>query len=111
MSIRIQNDGVASAATSLPAPVESVTAEKSGSSSFTGSVGSSGGDQVDISSLSGNITESSNALAAQGAARVSQLAALYSKGEYQVDSMQLSQSLVAGAISGSVAAGSFGGDN
>ena len=119
--MKIQNDGIASAATSIPAPVESGSSEKSGSS-FSSSLISGGGDQVDISSLSGNITASSNALAGKESARVSQLAALYAKGDYQVDSMQLSQKMVAGALSargggvsgnigGNIAGGSFGGDN
>jgi hypothetical protein len=105
MSIRIQNDGIASAATSQTAPVEQ--AGKQGSSARSGSVANSGADQVDISSLSGNIAASSGALAEQQAARVSQLAGIYSKGDLQVDSQQLSRALVSSAIQGS----SGGGDN
>jgi hypothetical protein len=61
-------------------------------------VASTGTDQVDISSLSGNVAASSAALASQQAARVSHLAALHSKGEYQLDSMQISRALLSGAI-------------
>jgi anti-sigma28 factor (negative regulator of flagellin synthesis) len=101
MSIRIQNDGIAGAATSQALPAEN--AGKAGSSTQAGAAAIGGADQVDISSLSGNISASSSALAAQSADKVSQLAALYSKGEYQVDSMQLSRALVSSAIdSGSV---------
>ncbi len=105
MSIRIQNDGIAAASTSQLAPTEN--AGKPGSTSQSGSPSTGGADLVDISSLSGNIAESANALAAQQAARVSELAALYSKGEYQVNSAQLSHALVSAAIGG----GSLDGDS
>ena len=105
MSIRIQNDGIGATGSSQVAPVDN--AGRSGQSTFTSSIGNSGSDHVDISSLSGNIAATSSALADQQAARVSQLAALYSKGDFQVDSAQLSRALVSGAMSGS----SFDGDN
>jgi hypothetical protein len=98
MSIRIQNDGIAAASTAPLAPTEN--AGKPDSSSQSGSVSAGGADLVDISSLSGNIAASVSALADQQAARVSQLAALYAKGDYQVNSAQLSHALVSAAIGG-----------
>ena len=105
MSIRIQNDGISSAATSQTAPAEN--AGKPGSSTRAGSPAHSGADQIDISTLSGNIAAASSNLASRQAARVSQLTALYAKGQYHVDSMQLSQKLISGALGG----GSVGEDS
>jgi hypothetical protein len=104
MSMQIHNDGIAGPAASQSAPAES--AAQPGSSTQIG-FPNSGADQVEISSLSGNIAASVNALANQQAGRVSQLAALYARGEYQVNSQQLSHALVSAAISG----GSMGEDS
>jgi anti-sigma28 factor (negative regulator of flagellin synthesis) len=99
MSIRIQSDGIGAAATSQTAP-----AEKTGKpdSTSSGSIGNSGADQVDISSLSGSIASASSALASQQSARVSQLTALYASGQFQVNSAHLSQALVTSAMGGLV---------
>jgi hypothetical protein len=98
MSMRIHSEGIAAAAASPAAQAESPA--KTGSSAQTGSGPNSVADRVDISSLSGNVAASVAALASQQAARVSQLAALYAKGEYSGDSLQLSRALVSQAISG-----------
>lgn len=103
--MRIYNDGIAASAAAQAALAES--AVQPGASPQTGSVANSGSDQVDISSLSGNVAASVAALAGQQAARVSQLAALYAKGEYPVDSLQLSRAMVSEAIAG----GSLGEDS
>lgn len=97
MSIRIQNDGVAAATNAQAAPA--ANAAQKGSSLLSGSIAPAGADQVDLSPLSGNIAATVGALASQQASRVSQLAALYSKGEYPVDSAQLSRALVQRAMS------------
>jgi anti-sigma28 factor (negative regulator of flagellin synthesis) len=105
MSIQIHNDGIAGPAASQSAPVESVA--QPGSSTRISIAANSDADQVEISSLFGNIASSASALADQQAARVTQLAALYARGQYQVDSQQLSRALIAEAISsGSVGEGS-----
>jgi len=53
------------------------------------------------------VATSVGALGEQQAARVSQLAALYARGDYQVDSMQVSRALISGAIaSGPIEEGS-----
>src|ERR1700722_2914527 len=98
MSIRIQNDGIAAASTAQTGALEN--AGKPSSSTQSTSIGNSGSDHVDISSLSGNIAASSSDLASQQAARVSQLTALFSQGNYQVNSADLSRALVSAAIGG-----------
>jgi anti-sigma28 factor (negative regulator of flagellin synthesis) len=97
MSMRIQNDALAAAAASQTAPAES--AKQAGSSKPSGS-SLHGTDQVDISSFSANVADSNATLAAQQAARVKHLAALYAAGQYHVDSAQLSRAMVSRAISG-----------
>jgi anti-sigma28 factor (negative regulator of flagellin synthesis) len=105
MSMKIQNDGLNPAAASPAPPSEGL--EQAGSSTSARSPIFSGADQVSISSLSGSLASSAGALAQQHAARVSHLAALYAKGAYQPDSMQISRALISGAI----AAGSLQMDN
>ena len=98
MRIRLQNDGVAGASTSAA----SQTNLTQSGSSITPASGFNT-DQVEISSLSESISSASSALGSQQADRVSQLAAVYAKGQYQVDSVQLSHALVSHALaSGSV---------
>jgi hypothetical protein len=96
MSMRIHNDGIAAAAAPPPAPAENVA--QLGSSTLVAPIANTGGDQVDISSFSGSVASSVGALAEQQATRVSHLAALYARGEYQLDSMQTSRALLSGAI-------------
>ena len=103
--MRIHNEVIAAAQPPPPAPAENVA--RAGSSTLAGSIASSGGDEVEISSFSGNVATSVGALGEQQAARVSQLAALYARGDYQVDSMQVSRALISGAIaSGPIEEGS-----
>ncbi|SPE23317.1 exported hypothetical protein [Candidatus Sulfopaludibacter sp. SbA3] len=97
MSMRIQNDVIATTPASQAAAAESSL--PAGSSKRLGSTADAGADQIEISSLSGNVAQSSAVLASRQAARVSQLAALYAKGQYQVDSQQLSRAMVSHAIS------------
>jgi hypothetical protein len=105
MSMRIQNDGLSGTTASPVIPAEST--EQSGSSGRSSSVSSGSVDRVDISSLLGNLSASAGALADKQAARVSQLTAIYGRGEYSADSAQTSRALISGAIAG----GYFGGDN
>lgn len=96
MSMRIHNDSIATTAASQPAPAGS--AAPTDSSIRGKSTASFGADQVDISSLSASLAASNAALASQRAGRVSQLAALYARGQYHVDSMQLSRALISKAV-------------
>jgi hypothetical protein len=97
--MRIHNEVIAAAQPPPPAPAENVA--RAGSSTLAGSIARSGGDEVEISSFSGNVATSVGVLAEQQAARVGHLAALYARGDYQVDSMQISRALVSGAIAAS----------
>ena len=105
MSIRIQNDGMTGTAASEASRTLDVVQIGSGGSRSSSRTGAST-DRVEISSLSGQIADASSASAAAQANRVSQLAALYASGRYQVDSSALSRAMV----SQSLQAGSSGGD-
>ena len=96
--MRIHNDGTAGPAASQAVPVDG--AAQPGSTTRASSISGSGADQVEISSLSGNIAASVAGLAGRQAARVSQLAAQYAKGDYHVNALQLSRALVSGALAG-----------
>lgn len=97
MSIRIQNDGIAGAGasqiaqTSAPAP--------HGPASAGAGKNAAGTDRVDLSTLSGSMATQLSAMASQQANRVSQLAALYAKGQYQVNPGHISRALISNAIS------------
>ncbi|MGA2722549.1 MAG: hypothetical protein ABSG79_09025 [Bryobacteraceae bacterium] len=97
MSIQIHNDGIGGPAASQSAPLGSVA--QPGSSTRIGIAANSDADQVEISSLFGNISSSAAALADQQAAHVTQLAAVYARGQCSADSLQVSHALVSEAIS------------
>jgi anti-sigma28 factor (negative regulator of flagellin synthesis) len=102
MRIRLQNDGVAGASSSA-ASQTNLTPSGSPITPASGVNSGAATDQVEISSLSENVASASSALQTQQADRVSHLAAVYAKGQYQVDSAQLSHALVSHALaSGSV---------
>ena len=97
MSIRIQNDGIAGTAAphvAQTAGTAHTTAGVAGAGKGAGS-----GDQVDLSSLSGAVSSQLSALASKQADRVSQLTALYAKGQYQLDATHLSRALISNGIS------------
>ena len=62
----------------------------------------SGRDSVEISGLSARLSAANQQEDARVAGRVSTLAALYARGQYQVDSANLSRALVSHALSGAV---------
>ncbi|HEX3745122.1 MAG TPA: flagellar biosynthesis anti-sigma factor FlgM [Bryobacteraceae bacterium] len=101
MSIQIYNDGLAGAGASEAARTQDVS-RAGGGGRHTSGAASGGEDQVEISALS-------SSLAAQGSARsarVDQLAATYQSGNYQVNSQDVSRSIVDRALQ----AGAVGGD-
>ncbi|MGP8243208.1 MAG: flagellar biosynthesis anti-sigma factor FlgM [Bryobacteraceae bacterium] len=101
MRIRLQNDGVAG--TSASATGQTSLTQSGSSTAPASGLNTGGADQVEISSLSESISNASAALASQQAGRVSHLAAVYAKGQYEVDSVELSHALVSNALaSGSV---------
>ena len=63
----------------------------------------SGRDSVEISGLSAQLSAANQQEDARVASRVSTLAALYARGEYQVDRDSLSRALVSHALSGAPA--------
>jgi anti-sigma28 factor (negative regulator of flagellin synthesis) len=70
--------------------IESTTAQAAG--------GSNAGrnDRVDLSSLTGRISESLQALSRQTAERVSRLQVAFSAGNYQPDPVQVSRAMLSG---------------
>jgi anti-sigma28 factor (negative regulator of flagellin synthesis) len=58
------------------------------------------GDTVEISGISQQLADSNAVDGKQRENRVAELAALYAKGQYQVDAAALSQKLVASSITG-----------
>jgi hypothetical protein len=97
MSIRIQNDGLAGAAASETSRTQDVV-QVGGNGNRSGSRIGGSSDSVEISSLSGQISNASSAAETTQAGRVRQLTALYAAGRYQVDHMALGRALVSQAI-------------
>ena len=93
MSIQIYNDGLAGAGASEATRTQDLSRATTGSKPSFGA-GSSGEDQVQISSLSSTLTADGS----QHAARVQQLAALYQNGQYQVNSTDVSRAIVNNAL-------------
>jgi anti-sigma28 factor (negative regulator of flagellin synthesis) len=98
MSIRIQNDNLAGTQASETSRANEISRAGSSSSARAGKAGG-GADHVEISSLSEGISAANSAQQTQQAARVRQLAALYSSGRYHVDSTAVGKAIVANAIS------------
>src|SRR5579863_6961449 len=101
MSIRIQNDGLSGTSASQ---LERAQGPAIGSGSTLkpgGGLSSGGGDHVSISSLSESIAAASHADEVQQSSRIRQLSALYQSGQYHVDSLQLSRTLVSQALDSS----------
>jgi anti-sigma28 factor (negative regulator of flagellin synthesis) len=76
---------------------ESQSVGRDGRSVSSTKSGSSGPDQVELSSLSHAL----NASASSRSARIDQLTALYQAGQYQPDPAQISKSMVSEALAGS----------
>jgi hypothetical protein len=62
------------------------------------SVGSTGSDRIEISSLTGRIAEGLSAASARRSDRVSQLTALYSSGRYAASAENVSRAMIAHAL-------------
>jgi anti-sigma28 factor (negative regulator of flagellin synthesis) len=93
MSIQIYNDGLAGAGgASETSRTQELSRPATGGSAPSGAA--AGEDQVQISSLSSNLS----AQGSQRAARVQELAAAYQSGQYQVNSLEVSKALVNQAI-------------
>jgi len=105
MNIRIQQEGAQGAGASDLSRSGAVSATTAPRAGFPGNAGSTFGDQVDISPLSGSIADELAAGAGSQSAKVQQLAALYASGHYDVDASRLSRALVAHALASSAQGG------
>ena len=101
--MKIQNNGV-QGPNSLETSRTQATTPSAGHGLAGRKVAGHEGDSVEISGLSANVAEANATDAHQRAARVSQLAALYAKGEYHTNSAALSKALISHAT-GSVEGG------
>ncbi len=95
MSIRIQNDGISGAGASQINPADHLTVGGGGRGSA--SVGSPS-DHVEISSLSEGIASASASLDAQRADKLNRLATLFAQGQYQIDPVKISRSLISSSL-------------
>jgi anti-sigma28 factor (negative regulator of flagellin synthesis) len=91
MNIKIQSDRISGADALSNAPGNQ-------GSRVNGARGTAAGDSVAISDLSARIAESIGLDDAKAENRVSELAALYAGGKYQVDAGALSRSMISQAI-------------
>jgi hypothetical protein len=102
MSIRIQHEALPGTNVSEVSRGEEVSRSAKNGAPPASATAERGGDQVEISSLSGSITETLSAAAAHQADRIRLLSALYASGRYTVDSATVSRALVSKALGGSV---------
>jgi anti-sigma28 factor (negative regulator of flagellin synthesis) len=93
MSIQIYNDGLAGAGASEATRTQDVSRATTGGKPTFGA-GSSGEDQVQISSLSSTLSADGT----QHAARVQELSAIFQSGRYEVNSMDVSRAIVNRAL-------------
>jgi hypothetical protein len=101
MSIRIHNEALPGTSVSELSRAEEVSrSAKDGSKSISGA-GITGGDQVELSSLSGSISQALTAAAAHQSGKVQHLAALYASGKYNVNSVDLGRAIVSQTIGSS----------
>jgi len=98
MNIRVHQDPLPGASVSELSRSEPASASSAGRTKAGSDASPPAGDRVEISSLSGSIVDSLAVAAAGQSAKVQHLAALYSSGQYHVDSACISRSLVAQSI-------------
>jgi anti-sigma28 factor (negative regulator of flagellin synthesis) len=94
MSIRVQHETLTGAGVSESSRASEATLGSTAANRRRSAEGIQDGDRIEISSLSGGIAASMASADAQQASRVSQLAALYASGRYQVDAAKISHALV-----------------
>ena len=98
MSIRIQNDQTAGAASTPAQRTEQSARFASGGTNTGSKISGDGEDQVDVSSVTSSIGAAVSAHSAARSNRVQQLGALYASGQNSADSLKTSQALVSGAL-------------
>jgi anti-sigma28 factor (negative regulator of flagellin synthesis) len=98
MSIRIDHQSLPGTGVSELSRAEEISRSGKGGSKISTGASQQSGDQVQISSLSGGITETLSAIDARQSNKVQHLAALYASGRYKVDSAQISHAMVAQSV-------------
>ena len=104
--MRITGDNVDGVLAPQTSRVDEISTASQGARLKESRLATDTGDSVEISSLSARVMETAAADEARVSARVSELAKLYSRGDYNPDSATLSRTLVSHALSGSVEEGS-----
>jgi anti-sigma28 factor (negative regulator of flagellin synthesis) len=104
MSLRVQNDTAAGAASlEVGRASQSSSAASSASGQSRTVSGTDGVDHVDVSSSTESISAGISAQDAQHTARVAELGALVASGQYTSDSSQVSRAIIGNAITVSTA--------
>lgn len=98
MSIRIQNESSSSTAAAPSSRADELSRVSVGNAKSRSHILKSTDDTVEISAFSENIAVVNHSQSVHDAGKVQQLAALYRKGSYQVDSRELSQALISNAV-------------
>ena len=98
MSIRIDNDKTADIASNPAQRTEQTDRLAPGGTKSGSGVSGEGEDQVEVSSTTSSIGAAVSANNAARSNRVQELGALYTSGQYNVDSFKTSQALVSSAI-------------
>jgi anti-sigma28 factor (negative regulator of flagellin synthesis) len=98
--MKIQNDGLTGSNPLESGRTAPVTSPANSSVPGGSKISGAEGDSVEISGISSRLAESNATDGVQRENRVSQLAALYARGEYQVNSSSLSRALVSQSLSG-----------
>jgi anti-sigma28 factor (negative regulator of flagellin synthesis) len=96
--MKIQNEGLNGSTPLETGRTASVTPPANNNGSGGTKVSGAEGDSVEISGISSRLAEANAVNGQQRENRVSQLAAVYARGEYQVNASNLSRSLVSHAL-------------
>jgi hypothetical protein len=97
--MKIQNNGSPGSAPLETTRTQPASHDLGGSAAAGQIIAGHDGDSVSISSLSARVSDANATESQQRANRVSELAALHSRGGYQVNSNNLSNALVSQALS------------
>lgn len=96
--MKIQNNGSPGSAPLETTRAQPAPNEASGGLSAGRSISGHDGDSVEISSMSARVSDANAVESQQRANRVAELAALHSRGGYQVGAANLSSAIVAQAV-------------
>jgi anti-sigma28 factor (negative regulator of flagellin synthesis) len=99
MSVRIHNDQTPGVSSQQVSEADRLSSSRAGSAK-NGVSSDSGGDRVDVSSVTDAISAGISAQNLSQANRVAQLKGAYEGGQYAVDTAQVSKAVVGNAITG-----------